>query len=330
MVRRLNHRQTWLVALALVAVWSVPLSLLAQGSSGMAQGVVKDAKGVPVEGATVVFAAADSNRKIETKTNKKGEYFQLGLAPGSYTVGAVKGDLASVTTPTQIRAGQTFKSDFVMLDKKTAAAASAANTEAGKAEAAKVAAFTAAFEAGVTASGANRHDEAIAKFTEAAGLSTTCYDCFNNIGYAYTQTKDYEKAEAAYLKGNEVKPNQGSFSGLASVYTAMKKFDQAAAASAEASKLSAGSTAGGGANADALFNQGASLLNARKTAEAKPLFEAAIKADPNHAESHYELGMLLLGDGNEAAAMTEFETYLKLAPQGKNAAIAKAVLDTKK
>ena len=81
--------------------------------------------------------------------------------------------------------------------------------------------------------------------------------------------------------------------------------------------------------ADALFNQGVILWNGGKIAEAKKQFEAAIAANPNHAESHYQLGMTLVNEGTPAAltaAATEFETYLKLAPTGANAATAKAVL----
>ena len=60
-------------------------------------------------------------------------------------------------------------------------------------------------------------------------------------------------------------------------------------------------------------------------AEAKGLFEQVIAANPNHAEAHYQLGMALVNEGNLKGAATEFETYLKLAPNGPNAAQAKAL-----
>ena len=69
-----------------------------------------------------------------------------------------------------------------------------------------------------------------------------------------------------------------------------------------------------------MFNQGVILWNAGKIAEAKKQFEGAIAANPNHAEAHYQLGMALVNEGNLAGAATEFETYLKLAPDGPNAA----------
>ena len=75
-----------------------------------------------------------------------------------------------------------------------------------------------------------------------------------------------------------------------------------------------------------MFNQGVILWNAGKIAEAKKQFEGAIAANPNHAEAHYQLGMALVNEGNLAGAATEFETYLKLAPTGPNAATAKGIL----
>ena len=40
----------------------------------------------------------------------------------------------------------------------------------------------------------------------------------------------------------------------------------------------------------------------------------------------YQLGMALVNEGNLAGAATEFETYLKLAPDGSNAATAKSLV----
>ncbi len=119
-----------------------------------------------------------------------------------------------------------------------------------------------------------------------------------------------------------------AYAGLASIYNAQRKFDEAAAASAKATEFSStlggANTAAGGA--DAFFNQGVILWNGGKVAEAKKSFESAIQANPNHAEAHYQLGMALVNEGNLAGAATEFETYLKLSPEGPNAATAKGLV----
>jgi tetratricopeptide (TPR) repeat protein len=215
----------------------------------------------------------------------------------------------------------------VLLEKKDYDAANAAAAATAKAAATKLSDFKTAFDAGAAAAGAGRQDEAIEKFTQAAASNPKCSDCYANIGNAYLQKKDYDKAEAAYKTSNEIKPNEASFTGLASVYTAQKKLDQASAAMAKATELSVASgPAGGGGNADSLFNQGVTLWNAGKIEEAKKQFQAAVAANPNHAEAHYQLGMALVNEGNLAGAAAEWDTYLKLSPTGPHAAEVNAML----
>jgi tetratricopeptide (TPR) repeat protein len=320
MIRRNNGRHVWLTAFACATALTVALPALAQ-STGMVKGTVKDDKGQVVEGAKISIEFAEGvNRRQETKTNKKGEFVQIGLQPGAYKVTAEKEGVGAKMMETRVRLGATAELNFVL------AKGSAGPT---KEEIAKNAELKKAFEEGVAASKAGNTDEAIARFQHASELSPTCGDCFYNLGYAYSQKKDYEKAEAAYKKAIEIKADYAdAYNGLANVYNSQRKFEEAAAASAKANELSsaAGTTTGGGGNANSLYNQGVILWNAGKIADAKKQFEAAIKVDPNHAESHYQLGMALLNENNLPQATSEFETYVKLAPDGPNAAMAKTMI----
>ncbi len=55
-------------------------------ASGTVKGVCKDAQGNPIADGIVVWTNSDNGQKYTLKTNKKGEYFSLGLTPGSYLV----------------------------------------------------------------------------------------------------------------------------------------------------------------------------------------------------------------------------------------------------
>src|SRR6202051_1413750 len=55
-------------------------------AAGTVKGVCKDAQGNPIADAVVVYANQDNGQKYTLKTNKKGEYFALGIAPGHYNV----------------------------------------------------------------------------------------------------------------------------------------------------------------------------------------------------------------------------------------------------
>ncbi len=106
------------------------------------------------------------------------------------------------------------------------------------------------FDEGVALSKSGDFDGSIAKFNEAIAQAPNCHDCYYNIGYAHSQKKEWEKAEAAYKKATELKPDYAeAWSGLANAYNTQKKLDLALEASANAAKY--GGAAGGGAVAGA-------------------------------------------------------------------------------
>jgi tetratricopeptide (TPR) repeat protein len=312
-------RQTGRVMLAVLAALAITIPAAAQ-MGGMVKGRVLDDKGQPVEGAKVTITANDTARKFETKSNRRGEYLQIGLSSGSYSVVAEKDKLVSATQRATVRAGSPSEIDLII-----GLAAAAATADA----AARGAALTKAFDDAIAAQKAGNYDESIEKFNAGIAINANCFSCYNGIGRSYTLKKDYAKAEEAFKKSAELRPNDAEvYSEMANMYNAQRKFDEAAAASKKASEL-AGGAAGGAGNPDVLYNQGVILFNGGKTSEAKPLFEQVIQAKPDHAEAHYMLGMTIVGE-NPAAAVTEFEAYLKLAPTGPNAAMAKQFVDALK
>ena len=78
---------------------------LAQGS-GTARGKVVDDKGQAIEGAAVVLDFQGGvTRKFTVKTNKKGEYTQVGLPPGPYRITATKDGFQGSYIDTRIALG---------------------------------------------------------------------------------------------------------------------------------------------------------------------------------------------------------------------------------
>jgi len=295
----------------LLTVSAVPA--LAQS---VVRGKVVDAQGKAVADATVLFEATDANRKTQTKTDKNGDFLQVGLSSGSYKVTASKDGVGSQTLNSNVRQGPNNPLSFTLT---TSSNLSNADKEAAVALQAAAAAAMEAMKAG-------RHDEAIAKFNEVIAKMPTCADCYYNIGTAYVAKQDLPNAEAAFKKMVELKPDAAEgYTGLAGVYNAQKKFDLAAEASSKASQLSGGA-AGGGGGAEASYNQGVILFNSGKFAEAKTQFEAATKADPNMGMAHYQLGMTALNLGQIPEAVAALEAYLKVEPNGPKAAEVKTAL----
>ena len=307
-----THLIRGVMALAvLLTVSAVPA--LAQS---VMRGKVVDGQGKPVPDAVVLFEANDANRKTQTKTDRNGDFLQVGLSSGSYKVTASKDGVGTQTLQANVRQGQNNPLNFSL------APAGAAGGAADKAEAA---AIQAAAGAAADAMKAGRHDEAIAKFNEVIAKLPTCADCYYNIGQAYMAKQDYAGAETAFKKVIELKPDSAeAYTGLAGLYNSQKKFDLAAEASSKASQLSGGAAGGGGAEAS--YNQGVILFNAGKFAEAKTQFEAAVKADPNMGMAQYQLGMTALNLGQIPDAVAALEAYLKVDPSGPKAAEVKQAL----
>jgi tetratricopeptide (TPR) repeat protein len=313
MITRENVRR---LALLMAVLIGPVLAGTALAQTGLVRGKVVDAKNEPVDGAKVTIQYLDgATRVLTTKTNKKGEFTQIGLASGKYNVTVEKEGIGSQSQETGVRIGQTADLRFVL----TPATAGPTKEELEKREK-----LQSTFGAGVEASKVGNYDEAIAQFTAALTTVPECFDCQYNIGYAYLQKKDFEKAEAAYKAAIALKSDYGpAYSALANLYNSQKRFDEAAEMSALAAKHSGEA---GGASADNLYNQGVILWNGGQTAEAMAKFEEAVKIDPNHADSHYWLGMANLNQGKMAEARAMFEKYLELAPDGANAAQAKAIM----
>ncbi len=75
-----------------------------------------------------------------------------------------------------------------------------------------------------------------------------------------------------------------------------------------------------------LFDEAAKFLNKMDDKDAKPLLEKCLKADPNYGPCIFQYGMLLLRSGDMAGAKKQMLHYLKVAPNGKDAATAKQTL----
>ena len=241
----LSGPRVLLVACAVFVAVAMTSPATAQ-STGMVKGKVFDGKGQPIEAAKVTIEFQDGVSRVYTvKSNKKGEYTQIGLPPGNYKVTAEKEKVGAQSYPCRVRLGDTAEVNFQLAP---------GTSGPTKEDAAKVAAIKKLFDEGVAASRSGDNDTALAKFTEAANVMPTCYDCYYNIGYAYAQKKEYDKSEEAFKKSIE------------------------------------------------------------------------LKADPKHANSHYQLAMCLINLGKLPEAVTEFELYMQLAPDGQYAAQVKAML----
>jgi tetratricopeptide (TPR) repeat protein len=74
----------------MISVLSMLFALPALSQTATVKGTCKDPQGNPIAGAEVTWHNNDNGRTFKLKTNKKGEYFSLGIDVGTYTVALTK------------------------------------------------------------------------------------------------------------------------------------------------------------------------------------------------------------------------------------------------
>jgi len=290
----------------------------AQAQTGTARGKVLDSQGQPIQDAKVLIEFQGGiTRKFEVKSNKKGEWMQVGMQPGPYRFTVSKDGFQSSFIDIRVSLGDPTQVPEFKLN--TAAEVQAA---AGGAEAA---ALRGNFQKALDLQSAGDLAGAEAAYKEILETQPDVPEVYQNLGSLYLAKQDYAAAEAALQKGLELRPDSVDMSTqLARVY-------QESGQSEKALALIEQSAGANPTDGKAQFNRGIFLLNANKNEEAIAAFEAAIAADPTIAEAYFRLGALMVGQGKIPESIQHLEKYLSLNPtDAQNVATAKGLLQALK
>lgn len=334
-------------------------------ATGSVKGVCKDVEGKPIADAAVDWVSAETGRKYSLKTNKKGEYFSLGISPGKYKVTLSK-DGKEIYNFNGVTVGADEMTLDFDLKKEQAAQAqgqglSAEQVKQQQEAQAKVAkeqttvkTLNEKLNAANEASKAGDFDTAIATLTEATQIDNTRDLLWFKLADAQRMSatkqtdpaerqKRYEAAVTDYQKAIELKehPPEGLkpdpeansklaayYNNLAEVYAKSGKVDDSVKTYTKAAELDP--TKAG----QYQFNIGAVLTNAGKVDDAIVAFDKVIAADPTKADAYYWKGVNMIGKaslkGDKMVApdgtAEAFEKYLELAPTGNYAEPAKQML----
>jgi Flp pilus assembly protein TadD len=285
----------------------------ARAQTGAARGKVVDEKGQAIADAKIqIEFLGGVTRKFEVKTNKRGEFTQVGMFPGVYKFTASKEGYQTGTIEFRVTLGEpTQIPDFRLMSVK-------AVQEAG---AGKQAELQTAFKHALELTQAGNLDEAEAAYKELLAKQPDIPEVYHNLGYVYGQKKDWAQAEASYQKAMELKP------GYAEAITALAKLYQDNGKADKAMELMSKAAADYPEDAKLLFNLGIFYLNAGQSEEARKAFEKVATLDPENAEVQYHLGTLHVGQNEVPQAIEHLEKYLAMNPQNpQNVATAKGLL----
>ncbi len=317
-------------AIALITLGLCAAPAFSQGASGTVKGVCKDQQGAPIVDGVVVWANQDNGQKYVLKTNKKGEYFSLGVSAGSYNVTLYKSqddykankeifhfnkfqvtiDENTLDFDMKKQAEETAKGQGLTPEQMKA---QQEQHEKQLKEVNTVKSLNEKLAAAKVASDSGDYETAIADLNSANETDPTRDLIWFKLGDAYRlsankQTDSAEKQKRldssvqSYQKALDLKlavtndkdPNRNK--------TLAAYYNNLAEAYAKDGKLEdAIKTYDQAAQSDPTsaaqyyFNEGAVLTNAGKADQAVAAFDKCIAADPTRAEAYYQKGVNLLG-----------------------------------
>lgn len=327
----MKNRVAIFVFIVLLVGLCVPAGL-AQTTTSV-KGVCKDYDGSPIANGVLLLTNQDTGQKYTLTTNKKGEYFSLGITAGVYNVSLYKtaDDLKANKQPFYYQNRVTFGMDENTLDfdmKKEQERNAAGQgltpeqlkqkqeaSEKAKKENSTVKVLNEKITAASASMKAGDFDAAVATMTEATQIDATRDVIWGMLGDAYRgaavkQTDhaerdkrlqeamtDYQKAIDIKQKAMETGPKKPEDAKQLGAY-----YNNLADAAGKAGKLDdsvkaytqAAQVNPEGA-AGYYFNAGAVLTNAGKIDDAIAMFDKCIAADPTKADAYYQKGVNLLG-----------------------------------
>jgi len=334
-------------------------------ATGTVKGVCKNLDGTPIVGANVEWNNTDNGRKYNLKTNKKGEYFSLGIESGKYKVtltqdgkqvdqvsgfpvGADEAVLDFDLKKSQVEAAQQKGINPEQLKQMQEQQAKAAKeTNVVKALNEKLAIANQAIQGG-------DFETAVTTLTEATQMDASRDLLWARLGDAnlgaggkqtdatekakrYTDAvTDYQKAidlkkqvMATAPKPDDAKNMAAYYNNLGQAEARSGKLDDSVKSYDQAAAMNPAGAA------QYYYNQGAVLTNSGKVDEANAAFDKSIAADPNKAEAYYQKGVNLINKATTdktgkvipAPGTAEaLNKYLELQPTGPFADGAKSML----
>lgn len=300
------------LALALVLMVAFAVNVFAVGEARLT-GKVVGPDGTPVADAKITVTALSGKTFKKTfTTNDKGEY-AIFLIDGTirYEFLFEKEGLGGYKEEMKLKLIPEKNFKDVTLGAPVAASGGM-TTGVAKPDPAVI-----AYNEGAEAANAGNDDLAIAKFKEAIGLKSDLTAAHIALAKMYAKKSDWANAITEAEVVIAIDPEDPDMNSI--LATGYEKTGNKAKA-AEYKKKAPASPRG-------LFNDAAKFINAGNASAAEPLLRQAVQLDPEFAQAHYELGMLLAGMSKNAEAREHLNKYLELEPKGKDAATAKEMLN---
>ena len=274
---------------------------------GTIKGVVTDINGNPIDGIKIsITSMSYATVRYTLKSDKKGEFIQIGLQPDYYQISAEKDGFLPVVFERRVAISQHVDASFEMEEGKYYAGDPPGEKD---------------FKKGNEWFSKGMYQEASESYQRAIGKEPDEPVYYNNLGISYTKLERYDEAIDAYKRMLEVQPSSYTANkSLGELYGMQKEYPDAMPYFVKAAELSPD-------DPDAFYDLGACLMNTGSRGEAVNAFAKAIEIKADHAMAHYQLGMIYVNQNNKEEAIKHLEQFLELSPGDPNAPVARKIIE---
>ncbi len=298
----------------LASVLLVALAGGAAAQSGRVTGIVKDERGEPIRGATIIAENLDASpRSFTASTDESGRFAMIGLRSGlwSFRAGAPGYSTDGGEVNVRTMPGVTPPLNFTLL--KMIVPPSALGSVAPRDLQAALAAADALFNN-------QEWDDAIKAYRTILERSPSLSVINLQIAAAYRHKKDYDGAIGAYNALLKVDPaNDKANVGIAMANVEKGDLDMAERTLETAAKAP-------GATREVFFDLGEVKMARAQADEAVKAYERAAEVDPAWGKPPLALGRIALDKGDAATARRHFQRVMDVDPVSPEAAEATAML----
>jgi tetratricopeptide (TPR) repeat protein len=287
-----------------------------RGGKARLDGIVKNAKGEPIEGAKVSMRwGKSSHGGPDLTTDKKGRWAIFGLVGGPWDIDFEAAGYQPKKISVDLQEGAHNPSVDIQLEAAQAAPAGASETTeqisvGGK----KISKETAnAIEAGNQAMAAKNWAAARENYVKALTELPDNTPLLQRVAAAYLGEGNTEEAVRYARQVTEKDPNEyGAWRMIAELELQRGNLEAGMAAldKVPADKIT---------DAQPYLNVGILLINKKKPAEAEVAFDKAIAVQSTMPEAYYYRGLSRMQQKKNAEAKADFQKALELAPDGPDA-----------
>ena len=259
--------------------------------TGTIKGKVTDGEGKPLKDVSITLKDEARGQVYTMKTDKKGNYYLIGIAPADYRMKFEKAgfqDLAGVVAIVPDKENVFDALLAVVVAKPVKPAWEQKNLQAHDLYM------------------QNKYEEALALYLEILAADPNVAFIQFNAGNCTYHLGNYEAAARSFKEAVRLKPDFfEAYTNLANAYGRLKRFEEAVPIFEEAIRSYP-------TNGPLYFSLGLLYLNSGQGPKAAACLEKAVALDPKNPSGYSSLGIAYTQTGDYARAVEYYEKYLGL------------------